>query len=145
MYDYDDYDGCPGCGRRDYGFEMSDVRGTYYIRNCRCKAKCVCTPVEQKDYADESFKGCICEDNGCDCDRITIKIIIDRVFDQQCSHCGGADYRCVYNVTKDGEHVTQCGDESDAHTYIERHYPDAEVPEPDYAWESERWLRAAGG
>jgi hypothetical protein len=140
-YDYDD---CPGCGRRDYGWEMPDVRSTLYISHCRCKPACVCTDEERKDY-DSEFQGCICQDNGCECDRSEVKVTIRRIFDRECNYCGGWDYRCVWDVSLDGTVVKTTESEADADAYVSRTFPTAEAPERDYAWESEAWLRRAEG
>lgn len=137
------YDDCPGCGVTDYGWEMPDVRSTLTINGCRCKPECVCTSEDRgEDYAEGE---CICEENGCDCDHSEVKVRVRRVFDRECGYCGGADYRCVFDVLLDGQTVRECKDEHEADAYIARVFPSAEAPEPDYAWESERWLRRAEG
>jgi hypothetical protein len=145
VYNYD-YEDCPGCGRRDYGWEMPDVRATLTINNCRCKDGCVCTDEERTEFSpDEPFDGCICEENGCECDHVTIKVVIRRIFDQECAHCGGPDYRCVWDVQLDGTVVKTFDAEEKADAYIGKVFPTAEAPERDYAWESEAWLRRAEG
>jgi len=143
MY-HDDYDDCPGCGRRDYGWDMPDVRSTLYISRCRCKQGCVCTDAEREELGYEPGE-CICQENGCECDRSTVKVTIRRVWDQECGHCDGVDYRCVWDVSLDGTVVKSADSEEDADAYVSRTFPTAEAPERDEAWESERWLRRAEG
>jgi hypothetical protein len=141
MYDYDG--DCPGCGVRDYGFEMPDVRTTLYISNCRCKDGCVC----QDDVPDEDFQRdleCCCVD-GCECDRIKIQVKINRIWDKECGHCGGVDWRPEWLVLKDGKTVATVPSENAADAVIAAEFPQAKADEPDYAWESERWLRRAEG
>jgi hypothetical protein len=149
---YDDYDGgCPGCGVRDYGFDEPDVRSTLYIANCRCKPACVCTESEKKDYmGDAEGEGfgkdeCICAVNGCECDRDEIKVRINRIWDQSCAYCDGADWRPEWHIVKDGKVIATVPSEDAAHAVIAAEYPDAEAEEPDDAWESEKWLRRAEG
>jgi len=140
---YDDGD-CPKCGVRDYGFEMSDVRSTLYISNCRCKGGCVCTDEERgEDYAADE---CICAENGCECeDQTTIKVRINRIWDQQCSYCDGVDWRPEWQVLKDDKVVATVPSERAADAVVEAEFPNAEPPERDYAWESEAGLRRAEG
>jgi hypothetical protein len=139
------YDDCPGCGREDLGWNMSDVRQTLHISDCRCVPSCVCSAEEKLDFGDADFDDCICEENGCDCGQITIKVKVRRVFDRECEVCMGADYRCVYDVLLDGKTVKTCSDESEADSFVAKVFPTAKHPDPDWAWISERPLRIAEG
>jgi hypothetical protein len=142
-YHYDDEPGCPGCGVRDYGFDSPDVRSTLYVSNCRCKGGCVCT---DEDRAGDFEPGeCICVVNGCECDQTTIKVRINRIWDRECSHCGGVDWRPEWQVLKDDRVVATVPSEAAADAVVAAEYPDAEPPERDYAWESEAPLRRAEG
>ena len=141
---YDDEPGCPGCGVRDYGWEMPDVRSTLFISNCRCKTACVCTDAERTELDYEPGE-CICTENGCECDSTKIQVRINRIWDRECGHCGGADWRPEWQVLKDGKVVATVPSENAAGAVIEAEYPDAEAPERDYAWESEAGLRRAEG
>ena len=146
-YHDDDDDDCPGCGRRDLGFELPDVRSTLRIPACRCKTSCVCTPEEKADAFDkfEAEPGCICEDLGCDCEDDKIEVKINRIWDQTCGHCDGADWRPEFQVLLNGKVVATVPSEEAADAVIQAEYPSAEAPEPDWAWESEKWLRRAEG
>ena len=115
MHDYDN--DCHGCGRYDHGFEMPDVRSTLYIG-------------EEPDDDD---------------DRPCLKVTIRREWDRTCPECGGGDYRCLFDLTLDGVRVRTFKSDHEADRYIERAFPTARAPEPDYAWESERALRQAEG
>ena len=141
-----DYDGdCPGCGVKDYGFEMPDIRSTLIISGCRCKAECVCTDEERTELEYEPGE-CICEENGCECDQdIKIQVKINRVWDKTCSHCDGVDWRPEWQVLKDGKVVATVPSESAADAVVGAEYPEAEPPERDLAWESEAPLRRAEG
>lgn len=139
---YYDEPGCPGCGVRDYGWELPDVRSTLFHGDCRCKANCVCTAEDRgEDLADGE---CVCEECGCECERSKIQIRINRVWDRECSYCGGVDWRPSWVVLKDGKTIATVPSESAAHAVVEAEWPTAE-PDYDPAWESERWLRQAEG
>ena len=134
MY-YDDYDdGCPGCGVRDYGWELSDTRGTLYHGDCSCKGGCTCEQAE-----------CPCDEgDDCSCERSKIQIQINRIWDQECDYCGGVDWRPEWLVLKDGKTVATVPSEAAAWAVVEAEFPGAES-DYDPAWESERWLRRAEG
>jgi len=141
MY-YDDEPGCPGCGVQDYGWECSDVRSTLYHGVCRCKGGCVCTDKDRgDDYADDE---CVCVENGCGCEQSKIQVKIDRIWDQRCGHCGGADWRPSWVVLLDGKEVARVPSEAAADAVVEAEWPGAES-DYDAAWESERGLRRAEG
>jgi len=124
MYHNDEPD-CSGCGRYDHGFDMPDVRSTLYISTCE--------------------GGEDCEEGDCDCESIAVKVTIRRIFDRECNLCGGCDYRCVYDLSLDDQHVKRFESESDADAYAAKVFPTAKAPERDYAWESEAGLRRAEG
>jgi len=124
MY-YEDGSDCPGCGRYDHGFDMSDVRTSLLIPTCEGSKEC--------------------EEEGCECESIAVKVTVKRIFDRECEYCGGADYRCVFDLSLDGSHVKRFSSESDADAYAAKVFPTAEAPERDYAWESEAGLRRAEG
>ena len=125
MYHYEDHDHCPGCGRNDLGWEMSDVRSSLEISTC-----------------DDSES---CEEGCCDCETHRVKVTIRRVWDRTCDYCDGADYRCVYDLSLDGVTLKTFASEAAADDYAAKVFPTAKAPEPDYAWESERGLRIAEG
>lgn len=145
MYDDDGYDGdsCRLCGRRDYGFEMDDVRSTLYMSNCECKAKCKCSD-EQKA---ENEGLCLCSDeaDGCQCEQIKIQVRINRIWDKQCEGCDGLDWRPEWQVLQDGKVIATVPTEAAADAVVEVMFPEAESPPRDEAWESEKWLRRAEG
>jgi hypothetical protein len=139
----DYYEDCPGCGRYDHGFNMSDVRSNLTIDCCKCQPKCSCTTEDRgDDYSDDE---CVCRENGCDCDHHKVKVTVQRVFDKDCDYCGGVDYRCVFNVTLDGARIKRCESEREADAFVAKVFPTAKPPERDLAWESERPLRIAEG
>jgi len=144
-YDDDEPD-CRICGVRDYGFEASDVRSTFYVEDCDCKTACVCT-VERKEDAFEKGEpnpGCVCEELGCNCDQIKIQVKINRIWDKRCPGCDGLDWRPEWQVLKDGKVIATVPSENAADAVVEAEYPEAESDyDPD--WESERGLRIAEG
>lgn len=149
MYDDDDYDGdsCRSCGRRDYGWDMPDTRTTLYISKCKCKTKCVCTDEERAEFKMDPGD-CACErgESCCEDDAETkIEVHLNRIWDQTCPGCDGADWRPEWQVLKDGVVVATVPSEAAADAVIEAEFPDAEAPERDEAWESERMLRRMEG
>jgi hypothetical protein len=123
MY-YDDEPDCRGCGVRDYGFDMPDVRSTLYVSKCE-------TPAE-------------CEEDGCECEQTKIQVRIKRIWDKECGYCGGVDWRPSWEVLEDGKVIATVPSESAADAVVEAEYPSAES-DYDPAWESERGLRIAEG
>jgi hypothetical protein len=149
MYDdgYDDGDSCRACGRRDYGFEMNDVRTTLYISNCQCKTKCVCTDEMRAEFKLDAGDCACCNGDDCCCDaeETEIQVRINRIWDKRCESCEGVDWRPEWQVIKDGVVVATVPSEAAADAVIEAEYPNAEAPPRDEAWESEKWLRRAEG
>jgi hypothetical protein len=117
MY-YEDEPDCRGCGVRDYGFEMPDVRTTLYV-------------------------ACGCSDE-CECERTKVQTRIKRIWDKECGQCGGVDWRPSWEVLKDGVVVATVPSENAADAVIAAEFPTAES-DYDPAWESERGLRIAEG
>lgn len=122
---YEDEQDCPGCGQYDHGFDMSDVRSNLNISTCEGSEEC--------------------EENGCECEGITIKVTIKRIYDVDCNFCDGIDYRCVFDLSVDGAVIKRFASKDLADSYVSKVFPTAEAPERDYAWESEAGLRRAEG
>jgi hypothetical protein len=112
----------------DHGWDMPDQRAVYYTYH----------PVQHDEECYDDCDDCYPEINQ------TITINIERIW-KECK-CGmGSDYECRYAVAIDS--IKECSFDSQhkANTYINIAYPDAQLPEYDPDWESERWLRRAEG
>jgi len=135
---------CDNCNPRfddnenqDYGFDLPNERVTFEIKvPCGCR-----TDVE---YAD-SEEGCDnCEWTGF-VDDIKLTVRIHRV--SISCECGeGNDWKPEFRIYKDGiDEGVWFDSQAKAEAWIGIQYPEAEVPEVDPAWESERYLRRAEG
>ena len=110
---------------KDYGFEMSDVRDTYYVWDELTE--------EEKEAGEEASL----------VHKITVRV--ERQY-FTCERCEiGWDYKCKYGVYVDNTRECTLDTQFKANAYIKIAYPEARPPEPDYAWESERHLRIAEG
>lgn len=118
----------------DYGYDLPDTRISYKeTKECECIAlDPYCDGCEDCDFTGYTVNS-------------TIKVCIERTYvDCECGY--GLDYTCRFRVKKDNkDQNVWFSSEAKAERWIQIEFPEAKLPEPDYAWESERMLRIAEG